>query len=460
MSGKARCGLTAKGWRRARREALLSGDGRLISKLTQGITTEIMGDQADSKFRGPHSFDRWLRAMEARGSSANFGSFTGGGTIRAFGKGFAMGESGPAELASMQGALRETMEDGSFGLATALIYPPGSYASTEELIALAKTMAPFGGLYISHIRSEAEKLLEALAETARISQEGGVPAEVYHLKAAGRKYWKLMDPAIEFLNQSRAHGIDIQANLYPYEASGTALTAMLPDWSAADGKLWANLDNADTRKRIAAEMLQNNKGRDPDLVQPIGLTKTANLQYKGMRLNQIAAQMQLPWPEAVMALLRSERQTISTIYYTINEANIAKQLQQPWIKVATDSGGVDPAVTKGPTHPRTYGTYPRVLGFYVRELKTIGLEDAVFKMSSSVATRLSLHDRGLLRPGLWADLVVFDPASVKDVATFDSPNRLSTGIRQVVVNGVVVVDKNVHTGAKPGKLLRGPGYQK
>ena len=454
------------------REALTNGDGRLISKITQGITSEIMGegwsnapanektgDQADKNFTGPHSFDRWLKAMQTRGSSANFGSFVGAGTIRAYGKGFAMGESSPAELASMRKALSEAMQDGAFGLASALIYPPGSYASTSELTALATTMSPFGGIYISHIRSEADKLLESIDEAASIGKNGRVPVEIYHLKAAGRNNWKLMTPAIEKINQTRLSGVDIQANMYPYEASGTALTAMLPDWSAADGKLWANLDDAAVRGKIIAEMLQDNKGRDPELVQPIGLRKPENQRFKGQRLNKIAEQMKLPWPDAVIALLRSERQTISTIYFTINETNIATQLKQPWIKISTDSGGTDPAGAKGPTHPRTYGTYPRVLGYYSRELKTIPLEDAVFKMSGAVATRLFLHNRGILRPGMAADLVVFDPATIRDQATFENPHQLSTGIKQVVVNGVVVVNDGKHSGAKPGIILRGPGHQ-
>jgi N-acyl-D-amino-acid deacylase len=453
------------------REALTYGDGRLISKITQGITSEIMGegwsnapandktaDQADKNFNGPHSFDRWLKAMNTRGSSANFGSFVGAGTIRAYGKGFAMGDATASELGIMQGALTEAMKDGAFGLASALIYPPGSYAGTAELTALAKTMAPLGGTYISHIRSEADKLIESIDEAAAIGSNGGVPVEIYHLKAAGRNNWKLMPQAIDLVNSKRSAGVDIQANMYPYEASGTALTAMLPDWSAADGKLWANLDDATTRAKLIAEMLRDNKGRDPDLVQPIGLRKPENAKYKGQRLNKIAEQMNLPWPDAVIALLRSERQTISTIYFTINETNVANQLKQPWIKISTDSGGTDPAVAKGPTHPRTYGTYPRVLGYFSRELKAVPLEDAVFKMSGAVATRLSLHNRGILRPGMAADLVIFDPATVKDEATFENPHRLATGIKQVMVNGVVVVEDGKHTGAKPGQILRGPGY--
>jgi N-acyl-D-amino-acid deacylase len=245
--------------------------------------------------------------------------------------------------------------------------------------------------------------------------------------------------------------------MYPYEASGTALTAMLPDWSAADNKLWANLDNPQTRAKIVAEMLKDTKGRDPELVQPAGLRKPENQKYKGMRLSKIAEMMNVNAPEAAIALLRSERQTISTIYFTINETNIANQLKQPWIKISTDAGGMDPAKAAGSAHPRTYGTYPRVLGHFSRELKVIPLEDAVFKMTASVATRLQLHDRGLLRPGMAADLVVFDPATVKDEATFEKPHSLSSGIQQVVVNGTVVVNQERHTGAKPGRILRGPG---
>ncbi len=452
------------------REALTDGDGRLISKITQGITTEIMGEgwtnapandktgaQADPRFAGPHGFQKWLNHMAARGSSANFGSFVGAGTIRAFGKGYAMGNPTPAELIVMKKALAEAMEDGAFGLASALIYPPGSYASTAELTALAQTMSSYGGTYISHIRSEADKLLPALEEALSIGREGQVPVEIYHLKAAGRANWKLMPAAIAFFDSARAQGQDIQANMYPYEASGTSLTAMLPDWAAADGKLFQNLDDPATRAKIIAEMKRDNKGRDPDLVQPLGLRKADNQKYKGLRLNKIAELMSLDWPDAAIALLRSERAPIATIYYTINETNIATQLAQPWIKISTDSGGSDPARNSGAVHPRTYGTYPRVLGFYSRELKALPLEDAVFKMTAAVATRLSLHDRGLLRPGLAADLVVFDPATVRDLATFDKPTQLAEGVHQVLTNGVIVVRDGKHTGAKPGVILFGPG---
>jgi N-acyl-D-amino-acid deacylase len=453
------------------REAFLKGDGRGISKITQGITSEIMGEgwsnapandktgsEADANFTGPHSFDRWLRAMATHGTSANFGSFVGGGTIRAYGRGFAMGDATAAELNTMKAALTEAMQDGAFGLATALIYPPGSYAGTKELTALAQAMAPFGGTYISHIRSEGDQFLESLEEAVSIGRNAMVPIEVYHLKAAGRNNWKKAPLAIDFINASRRSGVDIQANMYPYEGSGTGLTALLPDWSAADGKLWANLDDAATRQKLVGEMLKDDKGRSPDLVQPLGLRKPENKKYVGMRLIKIAEQMKVSWPEAAIALLRSERQSISTIYFTINEENVALQLKQPWIKVSTDAGGMDPAKASGEAHPRAYGTYPRVLGYFSRELKALTLEDAVFKMTGAVATRLQLHNRGLLREGMAADLVLFDPKTVKDTASFGQSHSLSTGIRQVVVNGVVVVDQGVHTGKKPGQILRGAGY--
>ncbi|MDX2269863.1 MAG: amidohydrolase family protein [Bryobacter sp.] len=452
------------------REALTDGDARLISKVAQGITTEIMGEgwtnapanaktggQADGRFTGAHSFRKWLETMAARGPASNFGSFVGAGTIRAYGKGYAMGEPTAAEMAAMEKAVAEAMEDGAFGLASALIYPPGSYASTAELTRLAKVAAQYGGTYISHIRSEADKLLEALEEAAAISHDSGAPAEIYHLKAAGRKNWDALPKALEFFRSARGRGIDIQANMYPYEASGTGLTAMLPDWAAADGKLFANLDNPATRAKILAAMRANNNGRDPDLVQPLGLNKPENQKFRGKRLDKIAQAMGLEWPEAVVALLRSERSSISTIYFTINETNIERQLTQPWMKVSTDAGGVDPAKGSGGVHPRTFGTYPRVLGYYVRERKLLPLEDAVFKMTGAVATRLHLADRGILRPGMAADLVVFDPATVKDRATFEAPRQMPVGIDEVVVNGITVMKGNQPTGAKAGKLVVGPG---
>jgi len=474
------------------REAFLGdGDGRVISKVTQGITTEIMGesttngplnperiewDEADGPeerarleaFSGARGFDGWLRAMEDHGASVNMGSFVGATTIRVYAKGEAMGPPTPAELDTMRAVTRRAMEDGAFGFATALIYPPGNFATTRELVEMARTMAPFGGIYITHMRSEADRLLEAIDEAMRIGDQGGVPVEIYHLKAAGRRNWHKAALAIEKIDSARSAGLDVQANMYPYVAGGTGLSACLPPWASADGKLFENLRDPEMRRRIREEVL-NPSGDWEDLcgqatpegVLLMGLEKPENRKWAGMRLGEVAEQMGKDWVATVIDLLISEEQRIGTIYFLMSEENVKLQLRQPWIKFGTDAGGVDPARAAeiGLVHPRSYGTFPRILGRYVREQEVIPLEDAVRKATSAVATRLSLEDRGLLREGFYADVVVIDPATIVDRATFQEPHRLSVGVRHVLVNGTPVLRHGEHTGALPGRILRGPGYR-
>lgn len=460
---------------------LLHGDTRLISRVTQGITTEIMGESTTDAptndktrlltgptkytFDGPRGFDRWMKTIEERKASANWGSFVGAGTIRAYGKGMAMGKATAAELAEMKRAMREAMEDGAFGLASALIYPPGSYADTNELIAIAQEIAPYGGVYISHIRSEGERLLEAVEEAIEIGRRAKVPVEIYHLKAVGRENWGKMPAVIDKITAARAQGLDVQANMYPYAASGTGLTACLPDWTAADGKLYENISNPGTRQKILAEMVKPDDTWEsrclqatPEGVLLVGLRKPEHQRFVGKRLSEVAAAWNKPWPETVLDLLTAERQRISTIYFVISEQNVARQLALPWIKVSTDSGASNPEADKAPTHPRGYGTYPRVLGKYVRQDKVMPLEEAIRKMTSAVANRLSLTDRGVLRENILADVVVFDPATIVDKSTFEQPHQLSVGMEHVFVNGVAVWSEGRHTGAKPGRIVRGPGY--
>ncbi len=462
-----------------RGDLLGRGDGRLISKVTQGITTEIMGENETnapfnekvremtgaSPFVYPR-FSDWLRAMEQHRSSSNFGSFIGAATLRAFGKGMAMGQANTPELQAMREATRQAMRDGAFGVASALIYPPGSYAGTKELVEVVKEIAPFGGVYISHIRSEGDRLLEAIDEAISIGQQARVPVEIYHLKAVSQQNWPKMPLAIQKIDAARSRGIDVQANMYPYTASGTGLTACLPDWTAADGKLYENLASPSLRPRLLKEMMQPDDTWESRCLQAspagvllVGLRKPEHQKYVGKRLSEVAAAMGKPWPEAALDLLVAERQRIATIYFMLSEENLALQLRQPWIKIATDAGGSNPETDKSPVHPRTYGTYPRVLGKYSREEHVMPLEEAVRKMTSAVANRLSLFDRGLLREGLMADVVVFDPAQVIDRATFEQPHQISAGVPYVLVNGALVVDGGKHTGALPGRVLRGPGYQ-
>jgi N-acyl-D-amino-acid deacylase len=466
------------------RAAFLSGDGRVIGKVTQGVTTEIMGEgwtnapsnektatierdtgrTAGAAFDGPHGFDGWLRAMQAHGTSANFGSFLGAATIRQYVKGMAQGAPNDAEIEEMQTLVRQAMEDGAFGVASALIYPPGSYATTKELGAMAKAMAPYGGVYITHMRSEGDQFLEAIDEALEIGRLGGVPVEIYHLKAGGRRNWPKVRQAIARIDAARAAGVDVAADMYPYTAGATGLTAVLPPWTAADGKLFDNLADPKVRVRIRAEMQSDtteweNMGQlaGPEGVLIVGIEKEENKQYLGKRLSEIAAMTKKDWMDAAMDLILSERRRVETVYFMMSEDNVKLQLRQPWIKIGTDAAGLDPESAKGMAHPRSYGTYPRILGKYVREENVLSIEEAVRKMTSAVARRLSIPDRGLLQEGLWADVVVFDPRTIIDHATYEQPHQLSTGVRYVFVNGVAVIRDGKHTGALPGQIVRGPG---
>jgi N-acyl-D-amino-acid deacylase len=462
------------------------GDGRSVSKVTQGITTEILGEggtpaptnertaaggqfatggpQGAGAYPGPHGFRAWLDSMQAHGTSPNVGSFIGAATVRVYAKGQAIGKPDAGELDTMRAVVRRAMQDGAFGIGSALIYPPGNYATTDELVEMAKAMSPYGGIYITHMRSEADALLEAIDEAITIGSKGGVPVEIYHLKAAGTRNWVKGPAAIAKIDSARRAGVDIQANMYPYVAGGTGLSACTPPWASENGKLIDNLQNPEMRAKIKAEM--NNEHTEwenlcllagPQNVLVLGLNKPENKQYAGKRLGEIATMMNKSWDDAAMDLLISERQRIGTVYFLMSEDNVKLNLAQPWMKFGTDAGGVDPDSARGLTHPRSYGTFPKILGHYVRDEKVMPLEDAVRKATSAVATRLSIPDRGLLREGFFADIAVFDPTTIIDRSTFEQPHVLSDGVKLVFVNGALVVRDGRHTGAKPGRVLHGPG---
>lgn len=453
------------------RYQFLAGDGRVVSKVTQGITTEIMGEGTTNApgadFRGADAFDRWLEAMQEHGASPNFGSFLGGSSVRRWVMGEAQGAPDAQQIAQMRALMRNAMQDGAFGLATALVYPPANFATTEELIALAEEMAPFGGLYITHLRSEADTFLEALDEALRIGREGGVPVEIFHLKAAGRRNWPKAQQAIDIIDAARAAGQDVSANMYPYTAGSTGLQACLPPSASADGKLRENLADAAMRARIRDEIVDQKTEWEnfcslagPEGVLILRFDNEANTGYAGRTLDDIAAEMGKEWVDALIDLIVSEADSDpSTIYFLMSEDNVALQLARPWIKFGTDAGGADPQRSGALTHPRAYGTFPRILGRYVREEGVMPLEEAVRKMTSAVANRLSIRERGLVRQGYFADVVIFDPDTVGDNATYEQPHQLSSGIDWVIVNGTVVVREGEHTGALPGRIVRGPGYE-
>jgi N-acyl-D-amino-acid deacylase len=469
--------------------AFLLGDGRNVSKVTQGITTEILGEgstpapanartlaidsssdttsaRVDTAWRGTHGFGKWLDAMGQHGISENVGSFVGAATIRVYGKAADTGAATPAQLDTMRAAVRRAMADGAFGMASALIYPPGGYASTDELIAEAKEMAPYHGVYITHMRSEGDHLLDGVSEAMHIGRAGGVPVEIYHLKAAGPRNWPTMAKVIAMIDSARAAGQDVGADMYPYEAGATALAACLPPWSAAGDSLLQRVANPDTRARIRVDLLRTNTSWEsicqlatPHGVMVVGLKDPADKPYEGLRLDEIATREHKAWPDALMDVVSREKAQAGAEFFIAGEKNLELQMHQPWLKFGTDADGSDPDSLKGLMgHPRAYGNYPRVLGRYVREKHVITIEDAVRKMTSAVAERLSIPDRGLLREGDYADIVVFDPNTIIDNATYEKPSQISTGVHEVFVNGVEVVRDEKHTGAKPGRVLRGPGY--
>ncbi|MCL4540854.1 MAG: D-aminoacylase [Chloroflexi bacterium] len=459
-------------------------DGRSLSKVTQGVTTEIMGETwTPAPLGGRHveplpwsayeshlvewrrqasnwvRFRDWLEALEQAGVSPNVGAFLPAGTLRQY----ALGMDALAPHADQQEMMRrvmaEAMDDGAFGVSYALIYPPDAYATTEEIIDVCRVVSRHGGIYITHMRSEADRLFEALEEALRIGREADVPVEIYHLKASGMRNWYRMPSVIARIDEARAQGQDVTACMYPYAASGTGLSALLPPWASEGGRLYERLREQSERQRIresledphsGAEMLASS--RDPSGVMPLGFRLPEHRSYRGRRLSDIAAERGQDWVECVFDLLAAEQQAIATIYFSMDEHNLPLQLARPWVTIATDAGGLDPswAAEYGPVHPRAYGTYPRVLGKYMREERVISLEEAIRKCSGAVAQRLGLRDRGMLRVGAYADIVVFDPASVADRATFTNPHQLAMGIRDVLVNGAVVVRDSQHTGATPG----------
>ena len=465
-------------------EAVLWKDGRVVSMVTQGVTSVILGEaktpapsnekveameemaamdpvraELQRSFRGERGFGTWLDAIGRHANSVNAGSYLGAATVRAYAAGQSSAPATPAQVDTMRAVVRNAMRDGAFGISSALIYPPGSYAGTAELIEMAKAMAPYHGGYNTHMRSEDDSLFEAMDEAFRIAREGGVQLDIYHLKASSRRNWSKAAGAVSKIDSARAAGLDVGATMYPYPFSGNNLAECFPDWAAENGKLFDNLRDSTTRARMLREMADPNgdplcQREGPTAYMIADLRKPQHAKYEGKLLSDIAADMGKPWPETIVELVLVEGRDPSKINFTMSEDNVRMQIRQPWVVIGTDAGGVDPDSTKHVVHPRAYGTYPRILGRYVREQKLLTLEDAVRKMSGGVAARLGMRDRGLLREGMFADVVVFDDATIMDLATPEKPHQISRGVDHLFVNGVQVVRDGRHTGATPGRALR------
>ena len=465
-------------------DAVLWRDGRVMSMITQGVTSVILGEattpapsndkveahqgidamkpvraELQQSFRGEHGFGNWLDAIGRHANSVNAGSYLGAATVRAYAAGQSASLATAAQVDTMRVVVRNAMRDGAFGISSALIYPPGSYARTAELIEMAKAMAPYHGGYITHMRSEGDSLFEAMDEAFRIAREGGVQLDIYHLKAAGRRNWGKAAGMVAKIDSARASGLDVGATMYPYPYSGNNLGTCFPEWASENGKLFANLRDPATRARIIHDMADEQgpslcQVEGPTAYMVAGLGKPEHAKYEGKRLNEIAAGMGKSWPDAVVDLVLAEGRDPSKISFSMSEDNVRMQIRKPWVVIGTDAGGVNPDSVKNVVHPRAYGSYPLILGRYVRELKLLTLEDAVRRMSGGVAARLGIRDRGLLREGMFADVVVFDDATIIDLATPEKPHQISRGVEQVFVNGVQVIRDGQHTGATPGRALR------
>jgi N-acyl-D-amino-acid deacylase len=456
---------------------------RAESKIRQGVTTEVVGNCGFSpapvtaehrdEMRGfalylPPGMDfswtrmgTYLRGYEERGVALNVAQLIGHGTVRMAAMGFERRPPTARELSAMERLVDESMEDGAVGLATGLIYAPGSYAATEEIVALARRAGAQGGFYASHIRGEGATLLDAVAEAIRVGREGRLPVQVSHIKAAGRPHWGRVADALGLIDAARAEGLDVRADVYPYTASSTTLRTLLPDW-ALEGGIEAMLDRlADPveRARIRADLT----GGSPILLRGLGWEdimvaySPARPECQGRRLAEIAAGWKQDPLDAAMDLIAAERGKGYMILFQLDEADLRRALVHPEVMIGSDGSAlaVEGELGQGKPHPRSYGTFPRVLGRYARDEGVLGLPDAIRKMTSMPARRLGLADRGVLSPGARADVVAFDPARVQDLATYDDPHRYATGIEHVLVNGRVVIDRGEHTGALPGRVLRG-----
>lgn len=465
-------------------------DPRLPSKIYQGITTEITGEGGSvaplndalvqaNKTHYEHlkispdwrTFREYFARLEKQGIGINVADYVGATQVRRVVLGDADVQPTATQLEQMKALVRDAMHDGAIGVSTSLQYAPAPYAKTEELIALASEASKFGGVYATHMRSEGDAIMSSIEETLRIGMEAHIPVEIWHLKVAGKTNWHHMPEVIAKINAARAQGIDISANTYAYPAWFNDFSAFIPPWAhdGGDDKLIERLKDPATRERIRKDMLTPSAAWDNEWLEIpgpeailIGVVQNPKLlPLQGKTLAEVAKLWNKDPMDALFDLLIEDRAYAYVAVFGMLEDDVALALQQPWVSICNDSEGASPEGLLGQEHPhpRAYGTFPRILRKYVREEKKLTLEDAIRKFSALPAQRMRLTDRGVLKAGMWADVVVFDPATIKDVATFAEPNQLSQGMEYVLVNGAPVIDQGKMTGARPGKVLRGAGYK-
>jgi N-acyl-D-amino-acid deacylase len=465
-------------------------DGRGLSELRQGVTLEVMGEgssvgpltpkmqkleeqrQHDIKFPVTWTtLDGGLQAMTTKGISLNVASFVGAATVRVNVLGEDAVQPTPAQMTEMRGLVRKAMEDGAMGVGSALIYAPGTFATTDELAGLVTEAGKCGGIYISHMRSEGDRLLEATDELIEISRRSGAPAEVFHMKAAGRDNWPNEDAFIARIETARAKGQRITADMYTYTRSSTGFDAAMPTWVQAGGlEQWiARLKDPATRAKVLVEMRQDHpkdwensyRQSGPDGTLLVGFKSAALKPLTGKTLGEVAKERGTSPEDTIIDLIIADGSRIQVVYSSMSEENVAKQMKLPWVSFGSDASAMAPegVFLLSSTHPRAYGNFVRVLGKYSRDDKLLSLPEAVRRLAGLPAHNLGLHDRGLLKAGYFADVVVFDPKTVEDHATFVKPQQLATGVTDVLVNGQQVLKDSEATGAKAGRVVRGRGWK-
>ncbi len=462
-------------------------DGRSQSDIRQGVTVEIFGESSmgplsprmkayrvqrmgDFEYEMPWTtLAEYLQHLEKRGIAPNVGSFVSAATVREHVVGFENRPPTPPELEEMKDLVRREMEAGAFGVTSALIYAPAQYASTEELVELARVASRYQGKFIAHMRSEGDRLLEAIDEMIRIAREASLPVEIYHLKASGRSNWGKLDAAIARVEQARKEGVRITADMYTYPAGATGFDACMPPWALEGGydALFERLADAATRRRIRDEMVRPGAAWEnicdaagtPDNMLLVDFRSDALEPLAGKSVSEVARARGQEWPETVMDLVREDRSRVGVVFFLMSEDNVRRQIRLPWVSFGSDAASLaaEGAFLRSSTHPRAYGNFARLLGRYVREEKLVTLQEAVRRLTGFPAETLGLERRGFLEPGMFADVVVFDPETVADRATFEKPHQYSVGVRHVLVNGVPVLLDGEHTGKAPGRALYGPG---
>lgn len=465
-------------------------DGRSQSDIRQGVTLEVLGEgesmgplngrmkqemregQGDIQYEVAWTtLGEYLDHLVQRGVSCNVASFLGATTVRIHELGYENRPPTGAELDRMRKLIRVAMEEGALGIASSLIYAPAFYAQTDELIELCKVAAEYNGLYISHLRSEGNTFLEALDELLQIARESRIPAQVYHLKAAGQANWHKMDAAIKKIEAARASGLKITADMYTYTAGATGLDAAMPPWVQEGGyQKWAErLKDPNIRRQVVKEMVTPTDeweslylmAGSPDKVLLVGFKNEKLKQFTGKNLAQVAKLRGQSPEDAAIDLVIEDGSRVNTVYFLMSEDNVRKQLRLPWVSFNSDSASLatEGVFLKSNPHPRAYGNFARLLGKYVREEKLFPLEEAIRRLTLFPAETFKLDRRGALRPGYHADIVVFDPKTIQDHATYEQPHQYATGVAHVFVNGVQVIKDGEHTGAKPGQVVRGPGWK-